>query len=150
MVKEIDWQATLVKQFKAEGAYARKASSTYAVGVLDLDVIMPAFGAMKIEVKLEKGLKRDRSWSRTIDYTEKQKEEAEKVIAAKGMAMGLVVCHYDNANIDLYAQMLPAVGQSVVLTKATADLHGLLWRNIKQSPQRLSEFMFNAWVTRRV
>lgn len=150
MVVETDWQARLVKQIKSEGGYARKASSSYAVGVLDLDLILPVYGAMKVEVKLLKGLKYDKPWSRKLEYTEKQKEEAANVLAANGIALGLAVCHYDHMNIDLFVHLMPAVKEDRTL-RSTELIAGkyLKWRDVGKTKNALSQHLFNAWATKR-
>lgn len=125
MTKEIEWQAKLVKRFKAERAYARKASSTYAVGVLDLDVVIPDFGGLKIEVKLETGLKP--GWRRTPEYTERQKEEAEDIQNAGGRAIGLVICHYNPSNIWLLIHPMPKMREKHLCMEADLNVFGLKW-----------------------
>lgn len=148
MAKEIDWQSKLVKKLKQEGAYARKASSSYAVGVLDLDTILPIHGAMKIEVKLLTELNADRNWSRKIDYTAKQKEESENVIKAGGMALGLVLCHYNPSTVHLFAHRMPTPRESFTLTRdaTMAPAASILWRDVTSNGQ-LSDYLYRRWLT---
>lgn len=126
MTMEIDWQAKIVKRLKAEGRYARKASSTYAVGVLDLDVIIREVGNVKIEVKLDHGLKS--GWSRKIAYTAKQKEEAENVIAAGGQALGLHIQHYSPTEVYLYFHRMPSVQDTLTLTEEETKHRRVRWK----------------------
>ena len=144
MALEIDWQAKIVKRLKMEGCYARKASSSYAVGVLDLDVIIPAFGGMKIEVKLETGLQMGKPWKRTIEYTEKQKEESTNIIKAKGAALGLVVCHFSPANVSLHAHFMPAPRVSYTLTAAEHNLNRVQWSPSAPGTY-LSNYLIEQW-----
>lgn len=125
MTQEIEWQAKLVRRFKMERGYARKASSSWAVGVLDLDVITQVTGNVKIEVKMEKGLKP--GWKRTPDYTEKQKEEAANIIEAGGHALGLVVCHYSPTNVWLYMHEMPPPRGTVKITEEVVMSQGVRW-----------------------
>lgn len=127
MASEIDWQAKIVKRLKREGAYARKASSTYAVGVLDLDVISHLTGAVKIEVKLEHTLKP--GWRRQLDYTEKQKEEASRVISCGGQSLGLLVAHYTPTNVWLYFHEMPPPRVRTQVTEDQVFKDGVQWKS---------------------
>lgn len=144
MVKEIDWQAKVVKRLKLEGCYARKASSTYAVGVLDLDVVIPGFGGMKIEMKLESELRLGQVWKRTIGYTEKQKEEAENVIKAQGAVLGLVVCHFSAANVSLHAHHMPKQRVDYVLTAIAHNTDRVQWSPSAPGTY-LSTYLIETW-----
>lgn len=132
MVKEIDWQAKLVKRLKAEGGYARKASSTYAVGVLDLDVCNIVFVNCKVEVKLEKDLKP--GWKRTLDYTERQKEEAEDIIKGGGNAIGLTVLHYNPNRVYLHVHTMPIKRQFLTLTEHDHLKEATQWMKTNDAP----------------
>lgn len=144
MTQEIHWQAKIVKRLHREGAYARKASSTYAVGVLDLDVIVPGLGNVKIEVKLEKGLKE--GWKRKILYTEKQKDEARNIINAGGLALGLVVAHYTPTNVRMVLHRMPDPLETYHASEAMLNDKGFKW--VKSGSDRYFSFQIQQAVER--
>ena len=129
---EIEWQSRVVKRLHREGAYARKASSTYAVGVLDLDTIIPGLGNVKIEVKLEKGLKA--GWKRKIMYTEKQKDEAANIIKAGGYALGLVIAHYAPQNVRMVLHRMPDPLETFHASEAMLNGKGFKWEKSRTDP----------------
>lgn len=144
MSGEVEWQAKVVKRLKLEGCYARKASSSYAVGVLDLDVIIPEFGGMKIEMKMEKELKLGATWHRTLGYTEKQKEEAEKIRAAGGAVLGLVVCHFSASNVSMHAHTMPQTRAEYVMTSGVHNVDRVQWS--PSIPDKyLSKYLIKTW-----
>lgn len=149
MAKEIDWQAKVVKRLKLEGCYARKASSSYAVGILDLDVVIPGFGGMKVEMKLEDELSLGKVWKRTLGYTEKQKEEAEKIIKAQGAALGLVVCHFSTTNVSLYAHHMPKQRVDYVLTSLMHNTNRIQWSPSVPGTY-LSTYLIETWENKNV
>lgn len=125
MTLEVEWQSKIVKRLRREGAYARKASSTYAVGVLDLDVIIPSLGNVKIECKLEKGLKSN--WDRKILYTEKQKDEAANIVKAGGYALGLIIAHYTPQYVKMVLHRMPDPLEIFRGTEKLLDSKGFKW-----------------------
>ena len=149
VTKEIDWQAKVVKRLKLEGCYARKASSSYAVGILDLDVIIPGFGGIKVEMKLEDELRLGQAWKRTLGYTEKQKEEAEKVIKAQGAALGLVVCHFAPTNVSLHAHHMPKQRMDYVLTSLMHNMNRVQWSPSAPGTY-LSTYLIETWDKKNV
>jgi hypothetical protein len=126
MAKEIDWQRHIIKRVREEGGYGKKWSSSFTVGPPDLILALPGFGALFVEVKLEKGWSSDTA--RTIDFSEKQKEEAQQLNAAGARCIGLVVIYGGPQNVNLAPVAMPPPREKLRVRLSDLRKNEYSWR----------------------
>lgn len=122
---EVDWQAKVVAKIKAEGGHGRKLSSAYATGVLDLMLVHPLFKTIFVEAKMVKPS--GPRFNLRMNYTEKQKEEAWKIITAGGCALGLAMVYYKPTEVYLSVVPVPPMRQTFNVTNDMIDKEQDKW-----------------------
>lgn len=143
MAGETDWQSKVVQKIKAEGGHARKLSSSFAVGVLDLMVVHPSLKTMFIEAKMLKDV--GDAFNRRMDYTEKQKEEASNIRKAGGIAAGLAIIYKKPTEVYLTLVPVPPERQHFNVTHHMLDKENGRW---KKTGWSLTEFLSEQLQTR--
>lgn len=83
MTEESDLKRELVRQCKVAGYYARRIEDQYGVGILDIVVVPTDYVTLFIEAKVTDGMK--------FGPTERQYVEGQRILAAKGAAMPILV-----------------------------------------------------------
>ena len=119
--KEVDWQYKIIESTKKQCGYGKKWSSTYAVGVPDLILSLPTFGAFFMEVKLEHSL--PENFDRQIGATKLQQHTLASLVAAGARAMLGVVLYHGPRDVALVA--LPPMARRVW---AGQDAPSVPWR----------------------
>ena len=127
MAKEIDGQRHIIKHIRKEGGYARKWSSPYVVGVPDLITCGIGPGALFIEVKMEKKWYKDTI--RAIQFTEKQTEEAQKIIEGGGRCIGLIIMYGGPQNVEIAPVRMPAPREKLRVRLSELQRGCFKWRS---------------------
>jgi len=131
-LSEVDWQHKIIKAERAKGNYAGKWSSSMQTGKPDLILHLLGIGGVLMEVKLFRGVRLDRDFSRKIEATDKQREELKLYEQAGGTGVIGVVADFGGGEARLY--VLPWATERLDSASSTGPLVFGSWAKGKGFP----------------
>ena len=146
MPNELSYQRKFIQVIKDHGGYAKKWSSTFAVGVPDLIVVFEGLTCF-VEMKLEKGW--NKNTKRTIDVTPIQESELKGIVyRGGGIAVVALVVEkgYNDSAIALLAIQKPNDSGVFQVERDEVLQHSVDWKDFKKDPRTVMKSIAHCYL----